>query len=117
WRCLFDETFSFGKASCFKIRVAVLLPHVDVVIFRKTRHAVVEAVGRQRSAHEDPLAEAGRQFDFSVRQKDRGRALSLGGNWCAGACPEAGTNQSDSTDGEQVVAHHALSLSFELCPG
>src|SRR5262252_5943777 len=102
---LFHENGSFGKRSGFQIRVDVLLLHVDVVIFRKSRHAVVEAVGRQRSADEHPLAEAGRQFDFSVRQKDRGRTLSLGGNRCGGARPEAGKNQPDSTDGEQVLVH------------
>src|SRR5262249_4781965 len=107
---------SLREDSRFQIRVDVLLLHVDVVIFGKSRRAVVEPVGRQRSADEYPFAEAGRQFDFSVRQKDRGRALSLGGKWSGGACPEAGTNQPDSSDGEQVLVHHAISLWFEHGP-
>src|SRR5262245_27956608 len=58
-RQLFHDDRSFGEHSGVQIRVDILLLHVDVVIFRKSRHAVVEPVGRQRSADEYPLAEAG----------------------------------------------------------
>src|SRR5262249_34096942 len=78
-RQLFYDDRAFGERSGFQIRVDVVLFHVNVVIFGKSRRAVVESVRRQRSAHEYPFAEAGWQLDFSVRQKDRGHALSLGG--------------------------------------
>src|SRR5262249_13027280 len=70
---------SFTNASGLSVRVAVLPLDLDVVILGNSRHAVVESVGRERRADENPFAEAGRQFDFSVGQEHGGWALTLGG--------------------------------------
>src|SRR5262250_1116539 len=61
-----DNHSSFRKRPRFQIRVHVLLLNIDVMVFGEARLAVVETVGRQRGADENPSPVSGRKFQTAA---------------------------------------------------
>src|SRR5215467_5664833 len=78
-----DEDGPFGEGTGFEINVQVFLFDVDVVVFGEACFAVVEAIGRQRSADKDPVTITLWPFQLSIPIK-YGRRLRSG--VCNPAC-------------------------------
>jgi len=79
---LLDDDGSLRKRTCLQIHIQIFLFYVYVMIFGEARLSVVETIGRQGSAHENPPANAGWvwQLHPAVRIQHCRRLLRLSRN-------------------------------------